>query len=174
MLNDWQDRRSKFNHDWLKNGFLANLNTFLVRLERENPIQEDLEIFIREELPEWESRIDEAEWLCKTVEDEMSPRRFFDVPPLANCSEETKQWLPELMHTLWMERYPIQKLRKDGSAALSRANTEYSGLKTALQETGMLSLERLRSLKGRFVALRSAASELRDILSAFDQDVRRI
>ena len=174
MLNDWQDRRSKFNHDWLKNGFLANLNTFLVRLKKRNPVQEDLEFFVREELPEWERRIVEADWLFKMVEDEMSPKRYFDVPPLAHCSEETKQWLPELVHTLWLDRYPVQKLREDGSAVLSRANTEYCGLKTALQETGILSLERLRSLRSRFVALRDSASELRDILSAFDQDVRRI
>lgn len=174
MLNDWQDRRSKFNHDWLKNGFLANLNTFLVRLGKKSPVQEDLEFFIREDLPEWERRIAEADWLFKTVEDEMSPKRYFDVPPLVHCSEETKQWLPELVHALWLDRYPVQKLRKDGSAALSRANTEYAALKTALQRTRLLSLERLRSLKSRFVALRDAASDLRDILSAFDQDVRRI
>ncbi len=174
MLNDWQDRRSKFNHDWLKNGFLANLNTFLIRLERENSVQEDLELFIREELPEWETRIVEADWLFKTVEAEMSPRRFFDVPPLAHCSEETKQWLPDLVHNLWLNRYPVQKLSEDGSSVLNRAKIEYSGLIARVQETGGLGLERLRSLKAHFVALRDAASDLRDILTAFDQDVRRI
>jgi len=79
-----------------------------------------------------------------------------------------------LVHTLWLDRYPVQKLREDGSVALSCSKTEYSELKMALQGTGSLSLERLRSLKSRFVALRDAASKLRDILSAFDQDVRRI
>lgn len=174
MINDWQERRSKFSHDWLKNGFLANLNTFLVRLERACPVQEDLDFFVREELQEWEARIGEADWLLKTVEEEMSPKRFFDVPPLANCDGETKQWLPELVHNLWLNRYPVQKLRDDGIGALGRAKAEFADLKAAIRKGGSLSVESLRSLKTRFVALRDAASDLRDILSAFDQDVRRI
>src|SRR4051812_27557431 len=118
MLNEWQERRSEFNHDWLKNQFLNRLNAFLERLRSGNPDLEKLLRFVLEDLPEWKSHEPEARWLIESVVREMSPRLFFDQSPLVRCDVGTKGWLPEIVHEIWLSRYPIRALQEQAAGLL--------------------------------------------------------
>lgn len=174
MLNEWQRRRSEFNHDWLKNQFLNRLNAFLERLRGGNPDVEKLLRFVREDLPELESHEIEARWLIESVEEEMTPRRFFEYPPLNRCSEETKRWLPDVVHEVWLNRYPVRSLRNRATDLLLRVNHCNEKLKKHLENTASGNAMQLVSLGHEFAELSRLCAELHDTLSAFDVKVKRI
>lgn len=174
MLSEWQRRRSEFNHDWLKNQFLNRLNAFRERLRGAKPDIGKLRQFLREDLPEWDSHECEARWLIECVEHEMSPRRFFDYPPLTRCSEETKEWLPDVIHELWLNRYPVLALQKHAGDSLSKASKRYGLLKKRVQELASMDSERLVSLAHDFSELSRLCGELHDALSEFDIKMKRI
>ena len=133
MLNEWQKRRSEFNHDWLNNRFLNRLNGFLVRLQEAKPDAERLARFLSEDLPEWKQHEPEARWLVESVEQEMSPRRFFDGPLLNRCDEDTKRWLPNAVHEIWLARYTVRRLQNQTRALISQADERYQRLQKALR-----------------------------------------
>lgn len=174
MLNKWQERRSEFNHDWLKNQFLNRLNAFLERLRGGNPDLEKLLRFVQEDLPEWKTHEPEARWLIESVESEMSPQRFFDHSPLLHCDSETRRWLPGVMHDIWLSRYPVRELQERASAVLAQVNRQYTHLCAHLEKTSSENARDLVALRQDFSELSRLCAELHDTFSVFDVKVRRI
>jgi hypothetical protein len=174
MLNEWQERRSEFNHDWLKNQFSNRLNAFLERLRGERPDVERLFRFVNEDLPEWKSHEPEARWLVESVESEMSPRRFFDEPPLNRCDAETKQWLPGVVQQIWLSRYPVRVLQKQAGRLLTRVNGQYAKLCANLEKTPSENVHALVSLRPEFSELSRRCIELHDMFSTLDSKIKRI
>ncbi len=174
MLNEWQERRSEFNHDWLKNQFLNRLNAFLERLRSDNPDAEKLSRFVREHLPEWSAHESEARWLIDSVESELSPKRFFDQPPLNRCDSKTKEWLPTVVHELWLNRYPVHELREKAAGNLAQVNVQYAKLSSALKNSTSVRGGGLVALEHEFSKLSRLCVELHDTFSAFDVKIRRL
>lgn len=174
MLNEWQERRSEFNHDWLKNQFLNRLNAFLERLRSGNSDSEKLSRFVREHLPEWNAHEPEARWLIDSLESELSPKRFFDQPPLNRCDAEAKDWLPTVVHELWLSRYPVHELREKAAGNLAQVNRQYAKLSSALKKSASASVGSLVALEHEFSKLSRLCVELHDTFSAFDLKIRRL
>ena len=174
MLNEWQERRSEFNHDWLKNQFLNRLNAFLERLQDAKPDAERLARFVSEDLPDWERHEAEAQWLVDFVESEMSPMRFFEQPPLNRCDEETKHWLPDAVHEIWLARFPVRQLQSQTRALLSQTNKRYQKVQTALRDHQPTDAATLNQLREHFMELSRACAELHDGFSALDREVRSL
>lgn len=128
----WQKRRGEFNHDWLKNTYAIALGKWLNILEGRVEDPELEAAFVSAVLPTWEARYPEALRLVEDFEHEASPRVLFNVPPLRRCSEETKRWLPDLVHALWLERHRVKELREDANAAAAAAQASYARLTQAL------------------------------------------
>ena len=174
MLNEWQERRSEFNHDWLKNQFLNRLNAFLERLRSGSPDAEKLSRFVREDLPEWNAHEPEARWLIDSMEHELSPKRFFDQPPLSRCDPDTRKWLPTVVHELWLSRYPVRELREKAADSLARVNEQYARLSVVLKKSASASRSGLVALEHEFSKLSRLCVELHDTFSAFDVKIRRL
>ena len=174
MQSIWQLKRSEFNHDWLKNQFLNRLNAFLERLRSGNPDAEKLSRFVREHLPEWTVHEPEARWLIDSIESELSPKLFFDQPPLNHCDAETKEWLPTVVHELWLSRYPVHELREKAAGNLARVNGQYAKLSSALKSSASASVGSLVALQQGFSKLSCLCVELHDTFSAFDVKIRRL
>ena len=174
MLNDWQQRRSEFNHDWLKNQFLNRLNAFLERLQDAKPDADRLARFINEDLPLWEQHEPEAKWLVESVEQEMSPKQFFEHAPLNRCGEETKRWLPEVIHGMWLARYPVCKLQNQARALLAQSHDRYMKLQKVPRDRPTAELSNVSSVREHVVELSRACAELHDGFSALDREVRSI
>lgn len=174
MLNDWQKRRSEFNHDWLKNRFLNRLNGFLERLQDAKPDHERLARFLSEDLQEWEQQEPEAQWLVESVEREMSPRRFFEQPPLNRCDEETKRWLPDVIHDIWLAQYPVRTLQSQARALLAQTREQYEKVQKALRDHQPADSAGLGLLREQFAELSRVCAELHDGLSSLDREVRSI
>jgi hypothetical protein len=103
----WQYRRSRFNHDWLKNQYIPALGTLQNLLDGRIADMEYEARFVERTLTEWSMHREEALALPRDFECGMSPRRLFKRQPLSFCDEETIQWLGELTHGLWLARYPV-------------------------------------------------------------------
>jgi hypothetical protein len=165
---EWQIRRNRFNHDWLKNQYILALANFLNILDGQVENAEIESLFVAEILPEWESHRAEAFTLPKDFERDMSPRRKFDHPPLARCDEETREWLSILMHKLWLSRYPINSWIE---AAMNCAQTTDAKYKIINVELGKCSdkgsAEALRPYRELFIEFSKALLNLAKSIEKF-------
>jgi hypothetical protein len=166
MRPDWQKSRSEFNHDWLKNKFLRHLSACIRRLESPNPDEARLAEFFNEDLLEWESRRADAERLLKAFEHEMSPRKLLTVPPLSRFDDNTKRWLGDLVHGLWLARYSVRSWLQNANRALAGADGSYKRVRqslrkpeTAKNRIGELVREDMACFRDRCVELTEALSE---------------
>lgn len=127
--SDWQRRRSDFNHQWLKNRFLSALDAAEQVIRGRIRAAAYWQEFIKADLPEWQERREDLNLLLEDFEIEMSPRRLFDCPPLSECASPGRDVLAELMHELWLARYPIASWLKKANGAASRANIHFERLR---------------------------------------------
>jgi hypothetical protein len=121
----WQKRRSDFNHDWLKNRYLPALAKWNNVLDErvEDPAFEAK--FLTELLPQWEQHRVSSIDLIETFEREMSPSVLFNQSPLQECSTTPQGWLSNLVHVLWLRRYPIQIWTSTAGKCVSEIDETY-------------------------------------------------
>ncbi len=170
--SSWQQQRSRLNHDWLKNQLLPAL-TAVVRVvdgevESGNPEGEVEEL----DLGDWTEQRAEIQTLLDTFEVRMSPRSLFERPPLSRCNEETKTWLPDLVHELWRARYPVQEWVEAAGNALKEADAAQQGLVAALASCQRpLTMDELRRLGPDIRRFRSACQRLAACIESFPSRV---
>jgi hypothetical protein len=132
-MNEWQRRKSAFNHDWLKNRYLNNLDGFIAVLEKRKPDINHLLHFLKN-WRQWEQQKGEARWLLGAFETHMSPAVLFEEEPLNRLEEESGRWLKELIHSLWSTRYVIKKLIKNAENNFLHAENLYLSIDAKLNK----------------------------------------
>jgi len=60
----------------------------------------------------------EIAYLVQKFPDEMSPRALFEEAPLCHCDDLVRVWLPQAIHSVWMEKFQIAKLLSDTEIAI--------------------------------------------------------
>jgi len=169
----WQKRRSVFNHDWLKNQYMVALAKYLNLLEGKIEDRDFEGSFVQSVLPEWELHSREATALAKDFEREMSPRVMFDRYPLSLCDEHTKQWLGNLLHVLWLTRYPVRCWVADAAECAAEAEIAYSQLQESLRSCqDIRSSDALRGYRDKFIDFRARCQDLAKALEKFPSEVR--
>jgi hypothetical protein len=169
----WQKRRSRFNHDWLKNQFLPTLARWLNLLD---DLIEDPEFersFIPTFLAEWESQRVEARSLASQFEVEMSPACLLDHPPLARFSEQDKAWLKRLVHNLWLQRYAVSAQVDEALAAIRDADAIFVAIQQRLDpsaEPPTAADERVHLIQWR--EFRECCQNLAKVIEAFPNQVK--
>ena len=170
--SEWQTRRCKFNHDWLKNEFLNRFGGFIGRLQKRNPDDTDLVRmweFLVEDFPAWKTHRQDAQWIVESFEDGMSPRRLLSCAPLSGCDVETREWLGHLVHRLWLSRYSIKEKAKESQKSLTSVNEMYDELheKIAceLEQSSTINLTQLIALQSQFCELRETYANFSKTLS---------
>ncbi len=126
---DWQRRRSDFNHQWLKNRFLSALDAAAQVISGRIRAAACLQELVDVDLTEWQERLEDLNSLLADFEHEMSPQRLFDIPPLSECKSPGREVLADLMHDLWLSRYPIAEWIESAKRAASEVNTHYERLR---------------------------------------------
>jgi hypothetical protein len=169
----WQKRRAEFNHDWLKNVYLIRMDEFLNLLD--DKIEDsDLERrFVPEVLKSWEDHASEAGSLTRDFEAHMSPRTFFDCLPLSRCDYSRKEWLGELIHQLWLARYPVKEWIENASMCAKDVERAYKKLQEELD--GCKDIESavaLRPFRQSFAEFRNRCQALATSLEPFHNEVK--
>ena len=128
LISSWQERRNAFNHDWLKNKYLNRLDAFIKRLKKPNSDTFRIIRFLNDDFSEWKKQQSEIENLLETFEMEMSPKSLFKKEPLNHCDNETRIWLGQLIHALWLARYPVKEWIYAGQNAFCNVNDQYNNI----------------------------------------------
>lgn len=169
----WQKHRAEFNHDWLKNVYLIRIDEFLNLLDDKIEDHELEKRFVSDILKSWESHAKEAEKLIIDFEGEMSPRTLFDHPPLSRCRDSRKEWLAELVHQLWLARYPVTEWISNASTCAKDVERAYKEL---LKELGgckdIQSAEALRPFRRSFSEFRNCCQALATSIEQFHNEVK--
>ena len=179
MITRWQNRRSAFNHDWLKNKYLNRLSAFIDRLKISNSDLSRLYRFLEDDFPEWKKQQSEIENLLKTFEVEMSPKSLFKKEPLNHCDNETNSWLGQLIHALWLARYPVKEWIYAGQNAFCNVNDQYNNIVKILKSK-KLDCESenyrttLKPLIPHFLQFKKACEELSRAVGMFPHQILAI
>ena len=153
-ISDWQRRRTKSNHTWLKNKFLNSFGDFIGQLNKSVPNLVRMSKFLREDFPAWKTHQQDFQWLVQSFENSMSPRQLLESSPLNLCDDDTKVWLGSLVHGLWLSRYPVKGKVKESQDALGEVNKLYENLASELEHSGAIGLTKLIALRPQFYKLK--------------------
>jgi hypothetical protein len=172
MTLSWQDRRSKFSHDWLKNQFLPALSKFLNLLDDKVEDPEFEASFVSRVLPQWESHFEEALNLARDFEEEMSPQQMLQTTSLSRCDENTRQWLSSTAHRLWLARYPVHQWTSDACICVERVSGAYDRLCEALLDCeNTRSAPILQVCRELFAGLRERCQDLANAMERFPREI---
>lgn len=175
MTKEWQRLRQSLNHDWLKASYLRALGKYIHILEDkvEDSLHEwQFPTFI---FREWEDRHEEVRRLLEEFEDAMTPRTLFFTPPLENCSRSTLEWLPGLVHELWLSRNRVFELLNKAWVAFEETDQSYCRATRVLSCAGASpNLEDLRGEADVFRALRRSCMGLFEAIQSFPNRVQAI
>lgn len=169
----WQKHRSAFNHDWLKNQFMPALSKFLNILDGKIEDPDFERSFITSTLTKWELHREEALFIAKGFEDGMSPKHLFNYLPLSRCSTQTRQWLGELLHALWLTRYPIKSWIAETHQAVEDTDTSYRLLMKELKgDLDSQSAQALKPYNELFIRFREQCQHLARTMEKFPREVK--
>lgn len=172
LISSWQNRRGAFNHDWLRPKYLNRLDAFINRLEIPNSDIFRLFRFLNDDFPEWKKQQSKIEGLLETFEMEMSPKSLFKKEPLNHCDNETRIWLGQLIHALWLARYPVKEWIHAGQNAFRNVNDQYNNIVKILKSK-KLDCESedyrttLKPLTPDFLQFKKACEELSQAIGMF-------
>ena len=168
----WQRRRRQFYHDWLKNRYITSAHRFINLLDDLLEDEECERTYVRETLPEWVLHRESAVALCEEYELDMSPRTLFALFPLSQCSGETHQWLPDVVHSLWLARCPVRSWVESTLAQIAEVNRVYDGLLQTLEACeDLCSAAALRQFRSNFDELRLACIALSRAFEQFPREI---
>ena len=116
------------------------------------------------------------ESLLETFETEMSPKSLFKKEPLNHCDNETRIWLGQLIHALWLARYPVKEWIHAGQNAFRNVNDQYNDI-AKVMKSKKLNCESencrtaLNSLIPHFLQFKKACEELSQTIGMFPHQI---
>ena len=161
--NTWQRRRNRLNHDWLKITFIIQLGALWNLTTGKREADSELVESCRDALREWSEHRLESRELIEAFRSEESPKALFSIPPLSNCDEDTRSWLPDYIHQHWLTAYPVETWIQDALKVWAEADECASKLQCALDRPKS-KMDTLAALVNEF---RHSASALSDAISRF-------
>lgn len=131
---EWQDRRSGYNHRWLKNSYIiGTLSRWEALIKGDITAQSCWKRDFENEIAEpWARRSGEVLDLAQRYEAEMSPGLLFGIAPLQYIDEETQLWMRPLTHVLWARKHQAQYRVTSVIGAYEAACGAYSELERAI------------------------------------------
>ena len=133
-LSSWETDRQRLDHRVLNNQFLLVLRD-AIRLIEDGQLTDDLEgRLLREDLPRWPELLEEITDLVARFGREMSPVCLFRREPLHNMAADDREWLAELVETLWRSRCRVDTLVDSTGLDLGLCDASFQRLVDAWEE----------------------------------------
>ena len=169
----WQKRRSEFNHDWLKNHFMPALAKWINILDGHVEDQDFGAGFMKITLVEWETHARQAVELVCGFEKEMSPRTMVIAPRFSKTTPATRRWLGNLVHELWLNRYPVQQWIDESVRCVHCADAAYLRIRRAFDQAVQIpSPLALREQRQLFIDFQDRCQTLAKSIEAYPSVVR--
>lgn len=170
---EWQNRRSKFNHLWFKKAYIPAISSW-IKLLNEEIEDPDLEKnFAKSIFTQWEEYSGEVFSLIESFPVKMSPAILFDRYPLKRCNKQSKEWLSELVHNLWLFRYPVRDWIKGALDNANEVEREYILISKTIEDIqNSESKESFKPLKNLFMSFRKSCQDLAESFEKFPDEVK--
>lgn len=168
LREDWLMRRGRVNHDCLQNDIIMALNAFFQEIE-DNGFESDI-TGIRSALDSWGKLRGEAERLVSNFQQHMSPRNLFDSSPLDQCSDETKEWLGDVVHLLWFSQHKETASKTLETLLLTDAASVEVGELVSAWERGDIT-DLWQAGRERFSNFRECCDNLSDSIAEFQVSI---
>jgi len=170
--SDWQRRRRELNHDLLKGRYIPDLDRWVNILRGLIENEAFQNEFLVNVFPLWEEIRTVALALGREFEDQMSPRCLLQLTPLSRLPSPADVWLGELVHELWLRRYPIRDWKAEVISSVSAADATYVELRCLAGCSD--SLSRIAELWPLFHGFRERCRAVGDAVAQFPSDVRAV
>lgn len=162
MILAWENKRSSLHHGWMQNSYLSFLNARKGYLDGALIGNEKIREDILSQFSEWGDKKSEILGLINETVENLSPRQLLDEHPLTVIPEESKVWLKEVVHALYLERTHIE----DSVVDLKKRFDDICDIHTKL----------MRLLKGENGALRAEVGDapfkrFRDMVQEFSRRI---
>jgi hypothetical protein len=168
----WQMHRRILNHDELKNRFLPALAKCINLLDGRVEDPEFERAFLTEILAGWLELQKLGEALCTAFETGMSPRSVVEQPPLRQLDQETKSWIAEIVHGLWLARCRVRELIGQATKCIGETGEAYAALQRALADGGDQSFETLRKVRPEFLRFYDLCRRTSEMFERFPSEVQ--
>lgn len=116
--DDWETLRGRINHGWLKNQICPAIARMRSIVQGKVVDDNYSETFGAAVLSEFGEMTDEFAMLIASFEKAMSPLSLFSQEPLCNMTAAERKRLGDVLHRLWLSRYPVRQWVSDAVAAL--------------------------------------------------------
>ena len=168
----WTNRRSMLHHDWLQNSYRNFISARIEYLNDVLVLKQSARVDILDQLFEWEDKKVELIELIDATVEALSPRQLVDEHPLNVMPEESKTWLKEILHALYLERTHIE----DTVASIRNMFDAVCAMHTKLMcllngENGAL---RVELGDAPFTKFRDMVQEFSKMISALPHEVQVI
>ena len=162
---EWQSKRNRFNHDWLKNHYLLALSKLLNILDDRIEDTDFVSEYLNGGFQIWEREHSEALALVEQFAASMSPSVLFTRTPYSNLLNQLS-CLPALTDALWRSKYRIDELVADARDAAVAANKDYLLIVAILKEKSATdaTVGQDRELRELFASFRSHCSALAEAI----------
>jgi hypothetical protein len=172
MITNWENRRSKFNHDWLKNEYLPALGKWR-RILNDEVVDDHFESkFLLEVLPLWKKKEGEIIKIVQDFEKEMSPAILFNKKSLSQCQPDMKESLKALVDALWRIRNPVSTWLENSFFAIDSVSKSFYTLSEAFDGFNqVLRATECRIIADLFEEFRKNCIRLGDAVEKFPHEV---
>jgi len=133
-MGEWNELRARLSHDLVKNRLIPATSR-MIKIVTGSVVADPVEIFDSTITVVWAETNPSLKFLFESCETELSPRNYFSVEPLIHCPPSTLEWLPDLIHELWLERHDVRGWCKAGSELAAGVELAISGAGNLLRES---------------------------------------
>ena len=163
---EWQSKRNRFNHDWLKNQYLLALSKLVNILDDRIEDADFVSEYLNSGFRIWEREFPEAILLVDQFTASMSPRVLFGQTHFSKLANQLP-FLPELTDALWRSKHQIDELVATARNAAITANKDYLLIAAVLEAESAASamVGRHRELRDLLASFRGHCSELAEAVA---------
>jgi len=162
--SEWNNLRARLHHDWLQNRYMTFLKSWKACFDNVEACGQNSEDVLKQ-LLQWKTKRHAFVTFINSLEEALSPMQLLHEPPLNRMKEEDKNWLGEVIHSLYLARTGI----KDKISELKEKMMEIDEIVDSVAES---LIDRIESGYPRGESIISAFNQLSKEISKLPHEIQ--